>query len=68
MSDTIIVAFIALVGSLGGSLIGILSANRLIAYRLEQLEKKVNCISEIRDDVIILKRDVDYLKGVVEGD
>lgn len=68
MSDVVIVAVIALIGSLGGSIIGMLTANRLVAYRLEQLEKKVNCISEIRDDVIVLKRDVDYLKGVVERD
>lgn len=66
MSDVIIVALISLFGTLGGSLIGILTANKLVAYRLEQVEKKINCLTEIRDDVIILKKDVDYLKGCVK--
>lgn len=42
MSDTIIVAILSLVGTLGGSLGGILAANKLMAYRIQQLEEKVN--------------------------
>lgn len=41
MSDAITVAVISLFGTLGGSLLGILASNRLTAYRIEQLEKKV---------------------------
>lgn len=41
MSETIIVAIISLFGTLGGSLIGVLTSNRLTTYRIEQLEKKV---------------------------
>lgn len=41
MSETIIVAIISLIGTLGGSLGGILVANKLTNYRVEQLEKKV---------------------------
>ena len=41
MSDTIIVAIIALFGTIGGSYGGILTANKLTNYRIEQLEKKV---------------------------
>lgn len=41
MSETIIVSIISLVGTLGGSLGGILVANKLTNYRVEQLEKKV---------------------------
>lgn len=41
MSETIIVSVISLVGTLGGSLGGILVANKLTNYRVEQLEKKV---------------------------
>lgn len=41
MSETIIVAVISLFGTLGGSLIGVLTANKLTTYRIEQLEKKV---------------------------
>ena len=42
MNVEIIVAIIGLVGSAIGTLGGILIANRLTTYRLEQLEKKVD--------------------------
>lgn len=42
MSDTIVVALIGVVGSLLGSLIGVLVSSKLTQYRLEQLEKKVD--------------------------
>ena len=41
MSEAIIVSIISLVGTLGGSLGGILVSNKLTNYRIEQLEKKV---------------------------
>lgn len=41
MDSTILVAILSLVGTLGGSLGGILVANKLTNYRVEQLEKKV---------------------------
>ncbi|MBD5128714.1 MAG: hypothetical protein HDT43_02130 [Ruminococcaceae bacterium] len=37
----IIVAVLSLIGTLGGSLGGILVSSKLTAYRIEQLEKKV---------------------------
>ncbi|MEE1154299.1 MAG: hypothetical protein UH241_03995 [Acutalibacteraceae bacterium] len=42
MSDEIITALIGLVGSGIGSVIGIICNSKLTAYRLEQLEKKVD--------------------------
>lgn len=42
MSDTIIVAVISLLGTLGGSYWANRKNTALIAYRLEQLELKVN--------------------------
>lgn len=42
MSEAVIVAVLSLVGTLGGSLFGILTANKLTNYRIEQLEKKVS--------------------------
>lgn len=41
MSETVIVALISLVGTLGGTFGGILVSNKLTNYRIEQLEKKV---------------------------
>lgn len=42
MSDTIIVALISLLGTLGGTFGGILATSKLTNYRIEQLEKKVD--------------------------
>lgn len=42
MSETIIVGLLSLFGTLVGTLGGIVAANKLVIYRLEQLEKKVN--------------------------
>lgn len=41
MSPEIIVALISLLGTLGGSLGGILVSSKMTAYRLQQLENKV---------------------------
>lgn len=41
MPDAVFVAVLSLVGTLGGSLLGILAANKLTNYRIEQLEQKV---------------------------
>lgn len=41
MSTEIIVALLSLLGTAIGSLAGILAANKLVVYRIEQLEKKV---------------------------
>lgn len=49
MTEGIIVALLALVGTCIGSIAGILTANRLTVYRIEQLERKVdkhNCVVE----------------------
>ena len=42
MSSEVFVAVLSLAGTLIGTLGGILTANRLTAYRIEQLEQKVN--------------------------
>lgn len=41
MNTEIIVAVLSLIGTAVGSLAGILTANKLMMYRIEQLEKKV---------------------------
>lgn len=42
MSEPITIALIGVVGSLLGSLIGVIVSSKLTQYRLEQLEKKVD--------------------------
>ncbi len=42
METNILIAFLSLLGTAIGSVAGILTANRLVVYRIEQLEAKVN--------------------------
>ena len=41
LQPEIIVALLSMLGTLAGSVIGVLTANKLTTFRLEQLEKKV---------------------------
>ncbi len=56
MSETIIVALLSLAGTLAGSLLGILAANKLVVYRIEQLEKKVEKHNQVVERVYNLER------------
>lgn len=42
MNSNIVVALLSLAGTFVGSLAGILTTNKLVNYRLQQLENKVN--------------------------
>lgn len=42
MDSTIIVALLGFAGTVVGSLAGVLAANKLTNYRIQQLENKVN--------------------------
>ena len=56
MSEAIIVAVLALLGTLGGTFGGILTANKLTNYRIEQLEKKVEKHNQVVERVYILEK------------
>lgn len=42
LGNDVIVAAISLIGTLGGSFGGIMTANKLTNYRIQELEKKVD--------------------------
>lgn len=48
---TVLVALFSLIGTLVGSIAGIIIANKLVNYRLEQLEKKIDKYSDNQDEV-----------------
>lgn len=52
MDETIVVGVLSLAGTLSGSLIGILTANKLTNYRIEQLEKKVDKHNHLNDRMV----------------
>ena len=55
MSEAIVVAGISLAGTLCGTWGGIMTANRLTAYRIEQLEKKVEKHNSVIERVFRLE-------------
>ena len=66
MSEAVIVAVLALIGTLGGTFGGILTANKLTNYRIEQLEKKVEKHNQVVERVYILERDEAVIKEEIE--
>jgi gas vesicle protein len=76
MTDNVMVAFLSLVGTVIGSFAGILIANKLSNYRIEQLEKKLDKYADKQDEMskeqAVTKRDletafirIDELKDLV---
>lgn len=55
MSDTIIVGLLSLFGTLAGTFGGIITANKLITYRIERLEETVKKHNNIIERTFILE-------------
>ena len=66
MSEVIIVAILSLVGTLVGSLAGIMTANKLVVYRIEQLEKKVEKHNNVIERVYMLEKNEAVTKEELE--
>lgn len=56
MNTEIVVACLSLLGTFGGTLAGILTANKMTVYRIEQLEKKVERHNQVIDRVYGLEQ------------
>ena len=57
MQAEIIVAVLSLMGTLVGSIVGILTANKLVTYRIEQLEQTVRKHNSIIERVALIEQD-----------
>ena len=57
MDSTIIIALISFLGTLIGTLGGIVATNKLTIFRIEQLEKKVEKHNKVVERVYILEKD-----------
>jgi len=55
MSETIIVALLSLAGTAIGSVVGIITSQRLTEYRLKQLEEKVQRHNQIVERTFALE-------------
>ena len=51
MGDTVWVGLLSLIGTCVGSLAGILTANKLVNYRLRMLENKVNRHNQLTEKI-----------------
>ena len=56
MGTEIVVAGLSLVGTLFGSLAGIMTANKLTTYRIEQLEEKVKKHNNLVERMIVVEQ------------
>ena len=57
LPSDVIVALLSLAGTLIGSIVGILTANKLVIYRIEQLEKSVSKHNTVIERVALLEQD-----------
>ena len=58
MDPEIVVALLSLVGTLGGSFLGVLASNKLINYRIQQLEKKVEKHNNLVERMVLVETEV----------
>lgn len=66
MTDAVIVAVLSLMGTLGGSLGGILTANKLTNYRIQELEKKVEKHNSVIERVYNLEKQEAVINEEIE--
>ena len=66
MSESILVSILSLFGTLIGSLCGILTANKLTLYRIQQLEKKVEKHNGVIDRVYNLEKNEAVMREEIE--
>lgn len=66
MDSNIIVALFSLAGTLIGTFGGIITANKLTNFRIEQLEKKVEKHNTIVERTYILERDLKTAFNYIE--
>ena len=66
IDPTLIVLFLSVLGTLVGSLAGVITANKLTSYRIEQLEKKVEKHNNIVERTYVLERDLKAAYRLIE--
>lgn len=72
METEILIAILSMVGTAIGSTAGIVATNKLIAYRIEQLEKKVEKHNNLCDRMIVVEQSIKSahhrLNELIEGE
>ncbi len=68
MSTEVIVALLALAGTLAGSFGGILVSNKLVNFRLSQLENKVDRHNRVIERIVVAENDIKTIKRFLDLD
>ena len=66
MNDEIMIALLALIGTLSGTFGGILTSSKLTAYRIQQLENKVDTHNNFALRIPIIEEKIKVLNHRVE--
>ncbi len=58
MAETIVVAVLALIGTLGGSWMGVRQSNKLVNWRIDKLEEEVRKHNRVVERLAVVERDL----------
>ena len=67
MSNEIIIALLSFIGTLIGTIGGILTSSRLTTYRISELEKKVSKHNDLIDRMYKIENRVTLLEDEMKG-
>lgn len=56
MAPEIVVALLSMCGTAFGSIVGVMTANKLTTYRIEQLEKKVEQHNHLSERMVVVEQ------------
>lgn len=57
MNDVVLVAILSLIGNIGGSILSIMAASKLLNYRVDKIEEHLSKIDKIEDRVYNLEKE-----------
>lgn len=66
MSESIIVAVLALIGTLGGSWMGVRQANKLTNYRLDELTEKVDKHNHLVERMAVVEGEIKAIQNEIK--
>lgn len=56
MTETLLIALLSLIGTLGGSWMGVRQSNKLVNYRIDRLEEKVTKHNNLVERMTIVEQ------------
>lgn len=66
MDSTVIVAICSLIGTALGSVVSVYTSNRLMTWRINELEKKVDKHNQVLDRVAVNEADMEALRQSIK--